>query len=195
MPFLEWRVKSIQEAGRFVMEKFNGSVYEMINSTKKSAIALSELVSTNLDSYKDMCYYKGKKVQFLKRAQILSRHLYTAFEHDDNYVADACRFTDLDKLTMFADYRVLQALIYLKLIHYDEHLMNTLINNPHLDAGSQLECEIRGCSIAAVEKLKQFLNIPNISAFRIDFVLWPYAKSHSEELQHIPIHKTRTIFY
>jgi len=34
-----------------------------------------------------------------------------------------------------------------------------------------------------------------INAIVIDFYLWTYAKAHAQDMKHIPIHKTRTIFY
>lgn len=194
-PFLEWRQKTISEAGRYLINNFEGSTYKMIKSCNKSAVALAELVRANLDSYKDQYEYHGRTVYFLKRAQIFAADLYFAFAADNNYVAEACSFTDINKLTMFADYRVPQALNYLHLIHYDDYLMNELKERPHFPPGSELECEIRGCSIAAVEKLKKFISYPKITSVLIDFVLWPYAKENTELMAHIPIHQTRSVFY
>lgn len=34
-----------------------------------------------------------------------------------------------------------------------------------------------------------------LNAVVIDYYLWDFAKKHSKELETIPIHKTRTIFY
>ena len=95
---------------------------------------------------------------------------------------------------MFADYRVPQALVYLGLLKYDDILMSTLKDHPHLPSGSDEEVEIRGCSIEAVEKLKTFLG-DQTPAYIIDFALWDYAKDNSDKMAHIPIHKTKGIFY
>ena len=195
IPFIEWRQQTISEAGKWLVEKYNGSVFQMIKSCNKSAVALTELVRSNLDSYRDQCDYNGKLVYFLKRAQILPADLHYGFYDEKGEVADACTFTDIHQLTMFADYRVPQAITYLNLMHYDDFLMNLLKTNPHLEHGSELECEIRGCSIQAVEMLKKYINYPPLNSVLIDFVLWPYAKSHSEELKDIPIHMTSSVFY
>jgi len=195
IPFLEWRQKTISEAGRYVISQFNGSVFEMIKAANKSALKLVDMVYHELTSYQDFCDYKGRKVYFLKRAQIFAADLHYAFIGDTGTVADVCTFTDIDKLTMFADYRVPQVLNYLNLIHYDAYLSQELLSNPHFLPGSQLECEIRGYSILAVEKLKSFIKTNNVTSIIIDFVLWTYAKEHSEKMNHIPIHKTSGIFY
>lgn len=194
-PFLEWRHKTISEAGKYLLKNWEGSTFKMIKSCNKSALALVELVRSNLESYNDQYEYNGRQCFFLKRAQIFAADLHFAFAADKNYVADACSFTDLDKLTMFADYRVPQALNFLGLIHYDDYLMTELKERPHFPPGSELECEIRGCSIAAVEKLKKFIKYPGVTSVLIDFVLWPYAKAMTKEMAHIPIHQTRSVFY
>lgn len=195
IPFLEWRQETISEAGKWIVEKYEGSVYKMIKSCNKSALALTELVRANLKSYRDQCEYHGRTVYFLKRAQILPADIHYAFFGEKGEVADNCQFTDISSLTMFADYRVPQAINFFKLMHYDDFLMDQLRNHPHLEHGSELECEIRGCSIQAVEKLKTFIKYPAVNSVLIDFVLWPYAKEHTEEMKDIPIHMTCSVFY
>lgn len=34
-----------------------------------------------------------------------------------------------------------------------------------------------------------------LNAIVIDFYLWTYAKANSEQMKHIPIHKTKSVFY
>lgn len=70
---------------------------------------------------------------------------------------------------------------------------------PFLVKDSREEIEIRGCSIAAIECLKKHISeiacTTRVNSVLIDFALWDLAKTKSEELKHIPIHKTRTMFY
>jgi hypothetical protein len=80
------------------------------------------------------------------------------------------------------------------MITYSDWLMQELRDRPHLDVGSEIECEIRGLSIAAVEKLKGFVGDPAISVL-VDYTLWDYAKANPQLMDHVPIHKTRGIFY
>lgn len=188
---LERRVAVVKEAGRFLKERFNGSVSEMIRSCENSAQRIVEVVRTNLESYRDECEYEGKKVYFLKRAQILAADLHFGVGGTED---GFCEFGDIGELTMFADYRVPQGLRYLGLLKYSEWLESELRARPHIESGSKIECEIRGMSILAVEKLKRFIGAPSISVV-IDYALWDYTKEHGEEMKDIPIHKTRGIFY
>jgi hypothetical protein len=182
---LERRVSIISEAGKFLRDRFSGSAYEMVKSVHGSAVKLADLIRSNLLSYRDECEYQGKTVYFLKRAQILVA---------DMHFGQVEAFSDIDQITMFADYRVPQVLNYLGLISYSDFLMNELKTRPHLKAGSQIECEIRGLSIAAVERLKTFIG-PKAIAVLIDYALWDYAKANSQLMAHIPVHKTEGIFY
>lgn len=60
------------------------------------------------------------------------------------------------ELTMFADYRVPQALAYLGALHYSSKLMKSLRSNPILPSGCPLEMELRGFSIKACDVKLQF---------------------------------------
>jgi len=86
-------------------------------------------------------------VSFLKRAQILVADVYSCLQGKD-YNAD---FNDINKLTMFADYRVPQALAYLNVLEYGNGLLENLKNNKLLKCGGEEEVQIRGFSIEACE--------------------------------------------
>ena len=120
-------------------------------------------------------------------------------------------FEDIDEITMFADYRVPQAMVYFDMIRYTPALLDRLATDPYLPSGDELEQEIRAASILGVEKVKQaMLELYHqetgakkppaeegeyLNAAVIDFYLWDTAKSLSREMAHIPIHKTTSIFY
>lgn len=188
---IDKRLETMREASNFIINNFNGSTYDMIASVHNSAVRLVNLIADNLSSYNDRAEFHGKKVSFLKRAQIFAADIHYGFIGDNDSV---CHFDDIDKLTMFADYRVPQVLQYLNLLKFSDELTETLRNKPHLEAGSETECEIRGCSIAAVEKFKKYLS-SNANSVLIDYCLWDYAKLNEEKMKDIPIHKTVGIFY
>lgn len=56
-------------------------------------------------------------------------------------------FSDVDTITMFADYRVPQALFHFGAMEYSEKLYKLLSTNHMFINGDQEEMEIRGCSI------------------------------------------------
>lgn len=85
-------------------------------------------------------------VYLYKRAQILVADLWAAFQ-GRGYGA----FDDIDAITMFADYRVPQSLLYFGILKYSEELESALKRHELLQSGEEREVEIRGCSIWAVE--------------------------------------------
>ncbi|RWS25981.1 hypothetical protein B4U80_00161 [Leptotrombidium deliense] len=70
-----------------------------------------------------------------------------------------------------------------------------------MEYGDADEIEIRGLSILAVHKIEQKLKsqqtLPNIiiNSVIIDFYLWDYRRTYSEQLESMPFHKVRSIFY
>ena len=87
--------------------------------------------------------------------------------------------------------------------HVEYHSVTTTsesdLANPdkYLDYGSDLEIEIRGCSIHAVSLIKAELSRMGIQVndILLDFCLWDLAKSKQEEIKTFPIHRTRSIYY
>lgn len=149
----------------------------MLEKADKSAERLIELVLESFPSFRDVGEYKGKQVKFLKRAQILVGDLWGCFAGKG-----LGEFTDIDKITMFADYRfsrlidslflvrffhgsllsspshrVPQALLSLKILRYSDKLNERLQRRELFVPGEATESEIRGCSIWAVEVIRRTL--------------------------------------
>lgn len=66
-------------------------------------------------------FCQGKRVSFYKRAQILVADFWGIME-----ARGEGDIVDMDWLTMFADYRVPQALVYLGVLRYSDALMQAL---------------------------------------------------------------------
>lgn len=193
VPLLVERVRVLNEAGRVLMERFEGKFQNVVKQSKGSAQELVKLMTQHFPSYRDVCSYGGRQVAFLKRAQILVADLWAAYEG-----VGLGAFHDVDCVTMFADYRVPQVLVLLGILRYDDAVTQRLRANPHLESGCELECEIRAASIWAVEKLKRELqsrHSRNVNSIQLDFYLWGLAKSKMSEMQSIPFHKTRHVYY
>lgn len=192
----------LQELGSIISDKFNGDWKALILSAEKSAARLIEIVTSNISSFDDKCDLNGRTVYFRKRVQILVADIWACFE-----AKSFGEFHDIDVVTMFADYRVPQSLVYFGAIKYSDRLLEQLRHNPHLERGGREECEIRAASIWSVELVRrralELFKERNITinaespfnAIVIDFYLWDYAKAHSSKMDYIPIHKTLTIFY
>lgn len=201
IPLLERRLRNLHEAAAVLNEKFGGSVSELVQQSRNSAQRLVSLLVHNFSSFHDFSTYHGRKVSFLKRAQIFAADVWARFG-GEGYG----EFHDIDSLTMFADYRVPQCLQYLGVLVYEEGLLKRLREGEHLEPGCAEEAEIRGSSIWAVELVKEKMKeihlqengsplLVSVNSVTLDYYLWNYAKLHSERMSHCPIHRTLTVFY
>lgn len=207
VPMLEERHKALQEAGQVLQLRYGGSVKNMVLQCEGNCQRLVEELRTHFISYRDECIYKGRRVWFLKRAQIFVSDVWAAFEGKKNYG----HFEDVDLVTMFADYRVPQMLQAWQVLRYSEKLEKSLKKNAtsSVTRGSEWECEIRGCSIESVrrivEKCHQLQEKQKngekeekkvvINSITVDFYLWDTAKQLGDKISQYPIHKLKTWFY
>ncbi|XP_045499140.1 queuosine salvage protein [Colias croceus] len=199
IPLFQERIAVLHEVGSILLEKYNGTFETCVKEAKKSAAKLLSVVVENFPCFRDEATYKQRKVSLYKRAQILVADLWNFFGG-----TGWGEFNDIDVITMFADYRVPQVLVYFGVLSYSDELMDKLRNDNLLPSGSEEEIEIRGCSIHAVELLKKTLQekirdtgenieVPNSSL--IDYFLWCYRRKHAQEMEKVPYHKTLGIFY
>ncbi|PSN73328.1 hypothetical protein BS50DRAFT_653801 [Corynespora cassiicola Philippines] len=195
IPMFAERMKCIREAGRILEEEFDSSVITLIEDAKGSAAALVNLLAEHFNCFRDEGTYDKKKVRFLKRAQIFVADLWAAFD-GEGYGA----FNDIDKITMFADYRVPQMLHSLGVISYCPPLEGRMRRLEMIESGHSWELQIRGCSIWAIELLRrEILKLEpeaKINAILIDFFLYDLAKEKEKAGEDaIPHHRTRSIWY
>ncbi|XP_053726136.1 queuosine salvage protein [Synchiropus splendidus] len=198
MPMLKERHQVLTEGGRVLLQH-GGTFQSFISRAGNDAQKMVELIVEKIPSYRDEATYQGKRIAFYKRAQILVADYWGTMA-----ARGEGRMANMDWITMFADYRVPQALVYLGVLRYSDGLLQSLKNGELIGSGDQREVEIRGCSIWAVEKIKDLLcklvqdrdgQACHVNSAIIDFYLWPYAKKHHKEMAHIPIHHTRCIYY
>src|SRR5579859_7905511 len=169
----------------------------MLEQANHSATRLINLVVNNISSFSDVAPplpSSSKPLKFYKRAQILVADLWACF-----YNTSYGHFTDIDKLSMFADYRVPQILHSLGCLRYSPSLISLLESGVPLEAGGRLEIEIRGCSIWCVELLKREIRREwgrDINAVLLDFWLWDQAQLVKKEGGFkVAFHRTRGVFY
>jgi hypothetical protein len=124
-------------------------------------------------------------------------------------------FTDLEKLTMFADYRVPQLLRSLGILQYTVALAGKIDAKQELGAGSEEEVEIRAATVHAVERLRRRLELKQAKQARtssstttttsttittstvltieVDWLLWERGERMKDGLP--PHHRTLTMYY
>ncbi|XP_038208371.1 queuosine salvage protein [Zerene cesonia] len=199
IPLFQERIDVLHEVGSILLHKYNGTFETCVQEANKSAAKLLHIVVENFPCFRDEAMYKERRVSLYKRAQILVADLWNFFGG-----TGWGEFKDIDVITMFADYRVPQVLVYFGVLSYSDELMDKLRNDILLPSGSEEEVEIRGCSIHAVELLKKSLQqkirdkeesieVPNSSL--IDYFLWCYRRKHAQEMEIVPYHKTLGIYY
>lgn len=183
--------------GACLLEKFEGSFENCVKQCDNSAIKLLHLIVKNFECFRDEAEYKGRKVALYKRAQILVGDIWACFKGEGlGY------FSDIDEITMFADYRVPQTLLYFGVLKYDDCLSERLRKNELMQNGEEDEVEIRGCSIHAVEiiveNVREKLPIDkSVNSVLVDHFLWDFRRKNAAEILEkvLPFHKTYSIYY
>ncbi|XP_015108295.1 queuosine salvage protein [Diachasma alloeum] len=201
-PLLEHRVKNLQQVGKIIVEKYNGTFVECVKISKYSAEKLLKLVVKEFECFRDEADFYGHRVSFYKRAQILIGDIWACYKGKD-----LGEFNDIDIITMFPDYRVPQVLLEFGAMRYSNPLLSALQSGTEMTEGCPDEVEIRGCSIEIVERvvervrtlIKQYPNL-NINPFScnsiiVDHFLWDYRRRNAQKLENLPFHRVRTIYY
>ncbi|KAI0017741.1 hypothetical protein F4780DRAFT_754221 [Xylariomycetidae sp. FL0641] len=197
MPLLEARLSCLREAGNVLYEKYNCSFIKCIEAADGSAAGLVNLLARDFTCFRDEWKYAGRRkpIRFLKRAQILVADLWACF-NGESYG----QFRDIDKITMFADYRVPQILATLGCIGYSPPLHAIIDKKEILESGDKYEMQLRACSIWCVELIRREIKRQHpeahVNAILIDFFLYDTMKTlEAEGRETIPHHRTRSIWY
>jgi hypothetical protein len=187
---LENRLAALNELGHILIKEYDGHAHRLIESAGYSALNLARLLAVNLRSFNDMAEYQGRRIFFYKRAQIIAADLYGAF-NGKNWG----RFTDMDKTTAFADYKLPQVLRHLGILRYTDSLAQKIDQGILIDSGGPEEIEIRANTIQAVELLRRECAQKGkaLMSFEIDWLLWNLGQDNKYRKK--PYHRTLTIFY
>ncbi len=144
----------------------------VVREARGSAEALAAQLARGMALFADRGFYK--------RAQIVPADL---------ALAGVARFTDLHRLTIFADNLVPHVLRCEGVLRYDERLA------AHIDAGRLLapgrqEREIRACAVRACELIAQ-----RVGATEHELDNWLWSRGQAPEYKALPRHRTRTVYY
>ncbi|MBI3335298.1 MAG: hypothetical protein HY001_02260 [Candidatus Portnoybacteria bacterium] len=197
LPLLEKRLHVLHQNALILKKKFQGEFAHAVEQAKGDVLKLVELLITNFPSFNDATKYpnfahdreQSYGIAFYKRAQLLVNDIYTVFKGEG-----LGKFTDMDKLTAFADYKIPQILRHWSILEYEKRLASKVDAKIQLQKSSREEIEIRASTIWAVEYLKEELEKQGISleSREIDWFLWKRAR---EEKGMKPHHRVRTIYY
>jgi hypothetical protein len=131
---------SLRDLAAHVIDEHGGSFLALATSTP-SAVAFARRLG-GWPSFADSARYGNETVPFLKRAQIAAADLARA---------GVATFTDLDRLTMFADNLVPHVLRLDGVLAFAPELVTRIDRGELIEHGSPEEIEIRACAVHAVE--------------------------------------------
>jgi hypothetical protein len=181
---------ALNSLGMYLLQNFDGNFTALIDSAGGQAERLVQLL-IQMPFFNDAESYAGNDVLFFKRAQLMAADLALAFNGQG-----LGRFTDLDRLTMFADNLVPHVLRIDELLNYDESLAHRIDTEELIPAGSPEEVELRACALHSVELLGQKLRSKGqvITSMQLDYLLWNRGQVPNYKRAK-PRHRTRTVFY
>jgi len=176
--------------GETVAQRFGNSLTRVIFSTGGDALALVRGLVEDFPSFDDTRTFAGRTIPFYKRGQLAAAMLFEAFG-GQGWGALA----RTDQLTVFADYKLPQALRRLGILVYDAALAATVDSQTLIPAGDRREVEIRIATVWAAELMRRALTprLPEITALHIDYWLWFAGREQGPEVR--PYHRTLTTAY
>ncbi|PLN83930.1 UPF0553 protein c [Aspergillus taichungensis] len=154
IPLFQERVACLREAGRVLCKDFEGKFLNCIYNANYSAAALVNLLAESFSCFRDETSFQGRRVRLYKRAQILVADLWACFNGES-----FGEFHDIDKITMFADYRIPQILHQLGCLSYSPPLTSHIRDLKPLPHGSTWEVELRATSIWCVELIRREIEL------------------------------------
>lgn len=99
------------------------------------------LLADDFGCFRDQFHWENRRkpIRFLKRAQIFVADVWACFEG-----TGYGEFRDIDKITMFADYRVPQALNTMGCLYYSPPLAAAISKKSLIPSGHAWELQLRG---------------------------------------------------
>lgn len=197
------RISLLRETAQILEERFEGLISNLITEANHSAARFVNILVDEFPGFRDERSFHSKSVRFYKRAQIMVADIWAAFNGQDYG-----QFDDIDKITIFPDYRIPQMLQSLNVLWYSPRLESKIKRHEEIKSGEDLEIEIRGCSIWAVELLKREMIKQHpeaegkVNSILIDFFLYDTIKEREDKIvaegresEMLPHHRTRSIWY
>jgi hypothetical protein len=190
IPLFAERLVNSREVGRVLLARYDGQFARAVEASNGNAIALARRIIEDFPSFRDVSVYDGAEVRFYKRAQICVADLHGILGGEG-----WGKLSDLDQLTIFADYKLPRVLRAEGILVYGADLAERVDRLKLLLPGSPEEVEIRAATIWAGELLRRALSAHGIQALasEIDYYLWTLSQKPSPDER--PYHRTRTIYY
>jgi hypothetical protein len=168
-PLVRLYVEALRDLGCFLEAR---RALDLVAEAEGSAERLASTLAAGMPFFDDGGFWK--------RAQITP---------NDLALAGVAEFSDLDRLTIFADNLVPHVLRVDGVLRYEPALAARIDAGELLATGEE-EREIRGCAVHACELLSEQLGIP---PRLLDTALW--SRGQAVRYKSVPRHRTRTVYY
>ncbi|MBN2142684.1 hypothetical protein JW711_05125 [Candidatus Woesearchaeota archaeon] len=198
LPMLNERVVILNALGDYVSGVYSGDFFEMValsdgrlyNCGKGFVERLTQIESFD-DSYPVDGRNEAQRPIFDKRAQLAAGMIAGRFQN-----SSLVRFSDVDLLTVFADYEVPKGLRAEGIISYSSSLAEKVDSAVPIEEGSREELEIRASTVHAAYRLAQAINAlrgpaDQVNALHIDYRIFMAGKTNKDAKHHL----TKTIRY
>lgn len=151
---------SLNDLGARVAGEHGGRFLGVVEAANGSAVALAERLA-GWDCFADVSTYAGRRVPFLKRAQIAAADL---------HAAGVATFADLGRLTLFADNLIPHVLRLDGILRFDPTLAARIDAGDPIEHGSPEEVEMRAGAVHVAELICR--ERPDLTPQRVDQLLW-----------------------
>lgn len=190
IPLFEERVEAFHNIGRTLSERYDGRFHNYMKSAPEHAVQRVVDIATVFPIFDDVSIYKGERVFFYKKAQLLVHDMAVGFA-DTPYG----HVKGIEKLTGEADYKIPALLRKLGILVYDSMLSEKVDNRVELPADSSDEIEIRANMLYACDLICNRLRERKIkvSPSTLDGILW--VQSQKKHPSDKPYHLTSTTDY
>jgi hypothetical protein len=182
--------RALNDLGRLLLAKYGGKFERLIGGADRSAERLVGLLA-EMPFFRDVEQYDGLDVPIYKRAQLTAADLSLALDR-----RGLGAFTDLDRLTIFADNLVPHVLRVDGVLGYDAELAARIDREELITPGSAEEVEIRAGAVHAVELMRAALARGGraVTSMGLDYVLWNRGQERYYKTVK-PRHRARTVYY
>jgi len=169
IPLFDDRLRILKETGTVLSHRYDGHFIGWLRRADNDALRLVDVITSDIQSYRDSSMYKGKEVVFNKRAQLVVSDISRILVG-----SGLAPLRDISQLTAFAGYKIPQVLRNKGILVYSDELADRVDAQSLIASGSEEEVEIRANMVWAVELMRSSLapRIPWVAPALLDSYLW-----------------------